>query len=196
MEQEPTTPTLALSHCNNITAARPFIIPPKISVTDEQGNVKSHSDFSRYVDTSNLFQECCGSPLQRRSRTFNTLQDAYSHNSGILPTPEMANVHDTMTAKGLFSNILKRSLENIVAQQCTHKDADDIMTEIQDLLRSRHINYELSPDHSIKLTHSDIQLRMEVKTGKDCSDLRFCHMAGDSGQSQQLCHELLQNMSL
>lgn len=182
MDQELTTPGIPFT-------PRPYIIPPEISVTDEQGNVKSHIDFTRYVGSS---------PLQRRSKTFNTLQDAYSQNTSILPAQEMTNVHDTMATNGLFSNIglLKRSLENIVAHHCTRKDADDIMRELQDVLQSRDINYELSPDHSIKLTHSDVQLRMEVKSGKDCSDLRFCHMAGDSGQSQQLCNELLQYMSL
>lgn len=196
MDQDLTT--AGIPHLGQNSTTRPYIIPPKINVTDEQGNVQSHCDFSRQVNSHAIYKELSGSPLQRRSRTFNTLQDAYSQNASILPAQEMPNVHGAMTTNGLFSNIgrLKRSLENIVAHQSTRKDADDIMRELQDVLQSRDINYELSPDHSIKLTHSDVQLRMEVKSGKDCRDLRFCHMAGDSGQSQQLCYELLQYMSL
>lgn len=177
------------------------IIPPEISVTDEKGNVKSHSEFSNYMNyhQTDIYGNVKHSSLSHRAHTFTTLQDACMQGIGISPTREVDDVRSVVANNGIYNmSILHCSLENIIlAQRMTSKQADEILREVRCVLESRDIDYELTADHSVKLTHSDLQLKMEVvRAGNDSSDLRFRHMSGDSGQCKELCKELLQCMSL
>lgn len=191
MEQESSSPSALLNNQHRLRT----IIPPNISVTDEQGRTESHTEFPRYPPDILILKERAG-PLSQRSRTFNTLQDAYIQNVNIHPAQELHDVSNGVTHNGIFSNICK-SLENICAKRISNRDTDAILVEVRRFLDSRDINYELSPDHSVKLIHPNTQLKMEVvQSGHDTSDLRFRHMSGDSLQSRQLCNELLQYMSL
>jgi len=174
--------------------------PPKINVTDEKGNVQIHNDYSSYMDCHEglmLGSEKLSS-LHHRAHTFTSLQDAYTQNIHIQTAQGCNNVNE-IPANGLLANmaLFRKNLENVFMQKISNKAADDVIRELQNVLDSRHIDYQLSPDRAVHLQHLNVQLRMEVvKAGKDVSDLRFRQMAGDSEQCRQLCNELLQCMSL
>ena len=179
--------------------------PPDISVTDEQGNVSSHSHFhsclnlhsSLHLNSFSGEQINCSLKGQR-SRTFTTLADAYEHGKHLPATQEVNDVNNDLSSpNGFFTTmaILHNSYEDIVLG-C--KNADEIIRRLRQVLDSQHIAYEMSScARVVLLNHSNVQLRMEiVNTGTESNSLRFRHVSGDCSLSRRLCHELLEHMSL
>lgn len=171
--------------------------PPDISITDDQGNLQSHSEFlpfqyrpPPYVPTHEDHS------LHHRSRTFTTINDALEHNARLYTTQEVNNVNSTLPANGFLANMsLRKSYEDILVKRMDHRDSDDIVNRLIEVLDSRHIEYKFSRSGSIHLNHSQGQVKMEVvqsTAGNNFNDLRFRHMSGDSNHNRQLCHDLME----
>lgn len=192
MDQEWSTPPV-------IAAPPPPFNPPDINVTDEQGNIKSHSEFPAFMNIQSRFQveslTAEQSALNHRSRTFSTLQDAYEHGTHLRTTREVSHINHSISPNGYSQHILQNSYEDIVMGS---KNADDILSRLKQVLDNHHIEYELSSSaRGVQLNHSNVQLKMEVvNTGNELNSLRFRHVSGDSSLSRQLCHVVLQKMSL
>ncbi|XP_067938441.1 serine/threonine-protein kinase SIK3-like isoform X2 [Watersipora subatra] len=180
-----------------------FFKPPDINVTDEQGNVSCHSQFSCQATHDNLQLNSIGSNQfqsvlkGQRSRTFSTLADAYEHSRHLPSTHEVSNVSKDISSNGFFATmaILQNSYEDIVVD-C--KNAEETLGLIRHVLDAQCIEYELSScSRVVQLNHSNVQLKMEiVRTGNQSNSVRFRHVSGDSNFGRQLCHELRQRMSL
>lgn len=189
----------------NSTAFPRTFNPPDISVTDERGNIKSHSHFSSCIDFDNRLHVASEEQFHsvfknQRSRTFTTLNDAYEQSTHLPGSHELDNLNNGLPPNGFLTNMamLRKSYEDIVVRSAGSSNADDILTRLKQVLDSQSIDYyELPSARSVQLTHSNVQLKMEVvQTGADLNSLRFRHVSGDSSLSRQLCNELLQHMSL
>lgn len=220
MDEDPNINSInsAILSSHTVSGATTSHKPPDISITDDQGNIQSHSKFLPYryhrgpptssqhpahpaislqqhVQQPVLHAEDHSS-LQRRTRTFTTMNDALESNARLYTTQEVSNMNGMMP-NGLLHNVTLRKsyeLEEILVKRMDNRDAEDILNRLIQLLDSRHIEYELSRSGSIHLNHSQGQVKMEVVqcgAGNNLNDLRFRHMSGDTNHNRQLCNDLM-----
>lgn len=197
MEQDWSTPP--------VTLLSKSFNPPDISVTDEQGNVHSHSQFPSSGHNRTMVEPHLDSPAttayesvlkNHRSHTFTTLADAYEHATHLPTTQEVSNVNYSLPSNGILTQmaILHNGYEDIAMSS---KTAHDIINSLKRVLDSQHIEYNPSSALSIQLNHSNVQLKMEViESGNQFNSLRFRHLSGDCSLSRQLCNQLLHQMTL
>jgi len=146
MEQDLSNPSSIVMQRN--------IIPPDIHVTDVQGNVKPHSEFSSYMDVPNrpFVSDNQFRSMGQRSHTFTTLTDACEHSTQHLQgSQELSNINNSIPPNGFFSNFTKD-----VVHTLPHRTTENIFDRLTNVLDSHPLDFQLSPSaKNVKLNHSN-----------------------------------------